>query len=539
LRHTPFMSSDAAAASAAATVTTAEGEIISLEDREHLLLRPDTLCGSTAPAEHATHVFVRSTTVDAEQLADQFGLQARTLTYAPAVKNLFQEILTNALDRQFRDSTVKKIEVWVDCDDAGGRGWIRVKNDGMGVPVDYDQERRAWKPTIAFSHFRSGTNFVDGSGPRFTAGRNGYGCKATNVFSARFIVDTMDPRSQQCFRQEFADNMATVRAPVVKKKELKKGWTDIKFLLDFRRLGCADGVMTDDVRAMLITTTIHATASLTKGVALHLNGLKLGVKHLRNFGAVFAAAGTAAAYDAVKVEVQGTEMVVWEVCAVKAAAALTESGLGFVNSLECSEGTHMNLALNRIVDALTAHIKSKFKKGADFTLSPALVKKRLFLTVRLMVDSPEFSSQTKEKLTTNAARFGFTWQPSAAFVKALGECGVVQDVYQDVLDKEMREARKTMGAKERTTTRRMVVADKYDAATALRKGGKSTCSLLVTEGDSAAALAVAGLAVVGREHFGIYALKGKPLNVRNASVEAISKNKEIATLLQILGLTYG
>lgn len=521
-------------------VTTTDGEIISLEDREHLLLRPDTLCGSTANCEHVMHVFTPTGSPDAESLQQQFTVQSRTLNFAPAIKNLFQEILTNALDRQFRDPTVHKIEVWVDCDDAGGRGWIRVKNDGLGVPVIFDEERRTWKPTMAFSHFRSGTNFTDGDGPRFTAGRNGYGCKATNVFSSRFMVDTMDPRSKKWFRQEFANNMALIHEPVIKTKDVKKGWTDIKFLLDFPRLGSPSG-MTEDVRLLILTTTINAAACLTKGVTLHLNGTKLGIKHLRNFGSVFSEQPDAAvAYDAVKTEVQGNDMVVWEVCAVKAAPSLPDSGIGFVNSLECSEGTHMNLALNRIVDALAAHMKSKFKKGADFSLSPAMVKKRLFLTVRLMVDSPEFSSQTKEKLTTNAARFGFSWQPSTAFVKALVESGVVQDVYQDVLDKEMREARKTMGAKEKSgTTRRTVVADKYDAATALRRGGKTHCSLLVTEGDSAAALAVAGLAVVGREHFGIYALKGKPLNVRNASIEAISKNKEIATLLQILGLTYG
>jgi DNA topoisomerase-2 len=504
-----------------------EGEIITLDDREHLLLRPDTLCGSTAPAEHAMHVFQwRDGAADKEVLEEQVAVTWKTLVFAPAVKNLFQEILTNALDRQFRDPTLKKIEVFLEGD------WIRVKNDGQGVPVVFDEERDAWKPTIAFSHFRSGTNFADGDGPRFTAGRNGYGCKATNVFSRTFEVHTGDPRTGKQFIQSFSNNMASATKPVVKAWAPKKGFTEVKFLLDWARLGCPQG-MTQDVRDMLTATTINASACLAKKVTLHLNGVKLGVKHLRNFGAVF---GSGAAYDVIKDE---TDMVRWEVCAVKACREDQEVGIGFVNSLECSEGTHMNYALNRIVASLETHIKSKFKKGADFTLSPAAVKKRIFITVRLMVDSPEFSSQTKEKLTTAASRFSFQWAPTAAFVKAMVECGLVQDVYQDVLDKELATARKTMTKASGAGPRRLFVADKYDAATALRKGGRSNCSLLVTEGDSAKALAVAGLAVVGREHFGIFALKGKPLNVRNATVDAISKNKEIATLLQILGLTLG
>ena len=37
------------------------------------------------------------------------------------------------------------------------------------------------------------------------------------------------------------------------------------------------------------------------------------------------------------------------------------------------------------------------------------------------------------------------------------------------------------------------------------------CTLILTEGDSAKALAVAGLEVVGRERYGVLPLKGKPL----------------------------
>ena len=43
------------------------------------------------------------------------------------------------------------------------------------------------------------------------------------------------------------------------------------------------------------------------------------------------------------------------------------------------------------------------------------------------------------------------------------------------------------------------------------------CTLILTEGDSAKALAVAGLAVVGRDRYGVFPLKGKVLNVREAT----------------------
>ena len=43
------------------------------------------------------------------------------------------------------------------------------------------------------------------------------------------------------------------------------------------------------------------------------------------------------------------------------------------------------------------------------------------------------------------------------------------------------------------------------------------CTLILTEGDSAKSLAIAGLSVIGRDHYGVFPLRGKVLNVREAS----------------------
>lgn len=66
--------------------------------------------------------------------------------------------------------------------------------------------------------------------------------------------------------------------------------------------------------------------------------------------------------------------------------------------------------------------------------------------------------------------------------------------------------------------------------------GASKCTLILTEGDSAKALAEAGLSVVGRDNFGVFPLKGKLLNVREASHETVMKNLEISNIKKIMGL---
>lgn len=53
------------------------------------------------------------------------------------------------------------------------------------------------------------------------------------------------------------------------------------------------------------------------------------------------------------------------------------------------------------------------------------------------------------------------------------------------------------------------------------------CTLILTEGDSAKTLAVSGLGVVGRDRYGVFPLKGKLLNVREATPSQVLKNEEI------------
>lgn len=71
-------------------------------------------------------------------------------------------------------------------------------------------------------------------------------------------------------------------------------------------------------------------------------------------------------------------------------------------------------------------------------------------------------------------------------------------------------------------------------------GGRNArkCTLILTEGDSAKALAVSGLGVVGRDDYGVFPLRGKLLNVREAAHDQIIKNVEIQHLKQILGLKH-
>ena len=62
------------------------------------------------------------------------------------------------------------------------------------------------------------------------------------------------------------------------------------------------------------------------------------------------------------------------------------------------------------------------------------------------------------------------------------------------------------------------------------------CTIILTEGDSAKSLAMAGIEVIGRDKFGCFPLRGKFLNVREALLKQIGENPEIQNLCKIIGL---
>jgi DNA topoisomerase II len=50
---------------------------------------------------------------------------------------------------------------------------------------------------------------------------------------------------------------------------------------------------------------------------------------------------------------------------------------------------------------------------------------------------------------------------------------------------------------------------------------------------------MSGLSIVGRDYYGVYPLKGKPMNVRDATHSQIMKNEEVKALCDIIGLKPG
>ncbi|NBY39668.1 MAG: hypothetical protein EBQ66_01840, partial [Flavobacteriia bacterium] len=208
--------------------------------------------------------------------------------------------------------------------------------------------------------------------------------------------------------------------------------------------------------------------------------------------------------------------------------------ISFVNSINtyCG-GTHCAYVSDNIIKTLiNDHI---LKKSKNIKVSPQLLKDNLIFFINSTIENPSFSSQCKDTLTTKVDKFGSKYTPQAAFIKKLAKCGIVEYIVELANFKENNSLKKTDGKK----LVRISGIPKLDDANKAGTKDSNKCSLILTEGDSAKTFAVSGLSVIGRDYYGIFPLKGKLLNVREASPTQIMGNEEISNLKQIMGLKHG
>jgi hypothetical protein len=161
--------------------------------------------------------------------------------------------------------------------------------------------------------------------------------------------------------------------------------------------------------------------------------------------------------------------------------------------------------------------------------------KDMIVFVKASISNPSFDSQTKETLTTQVSAFGSKCELSAKFLaKAYSSIGVVEKATQLTDFHDQKKLAKTDGKK-----RGRISVPKLDDATHAGTKDSDSCTLILTEGDSARTMAIAGLSVVGCDRYGVFPLRGKILNVKEAPVKKILENHEITSLKKIIGLKQG
>jgi DNA topoisomerase-2 len=433
--------------------------------------------------------------------------------------------LVNAADNKQRDSNMNMLDITVDA----AANTISVRNNGKGIPIVVHKEHNCYVPTMIFGQLLTGSNFDDDE-KKTTGGRNGYGAKLTNIFSTEFTVECLDSNQGLKFKQTFRDNMGNTGEPKVvdcSASEKKKGdYTKITFSPDLARFKMSS--LDKDIVGLLSKRAYDIAGSMAnapgKKLAVTLNGKKLPVKSFQDYLKLFDGINPPTAFEKI-----GDR---WEVGVSSTDGSAQQ--VSFVNSICTSKGGgHVTYIADQIAAHLVKTIKKKNKGGVDIKANQ--IKNHLCVFVNCLVENPAFDSQTKDFLTTRPKQFGSECTLSDKFLKQVDKSDIVEMILSFAKFKQDRELKKKGGVKKIKLTG----IPKLDDANFAGSAKSKDCTLIVTEGDSAKSLAMSGLSIVGRDYYGVFPLRGKPLNVRDASHAAVMKNEEIKNMIDILGLKPG
>ncbi|KAL4729566.1 DNA topoisomerase 2 [Fusarium chlamydosporum] len=489
-----------------------------LSQLEHILKRPDTYIGSVERTEQQLWVLNKETQL----------MEYKNVSFVPGLYKIFDEILVNAADNKQRDGSMTYMKINIDRE----AGVISVENNGKGIPIVIHDKEKIYIPELIFGHLLAGSNFDDDE-KKTVGGRNGYGAKLCNVFSTEFNLECQDSASGKRYKQTWTNNMNTMhKAKITASKTAD--FTRITFKPDFKRFGMEDGI--DDDLESLMFRRVYDMVGTIRGIKVYLNGEQIKIKDFKAYCDLYAksiakersAEEGGAPTCTVEMDKDKSHPR-WEVGF--AVSDGTFQQVSFVNSIATtSGGTHVNYIADQVTKSL---LNTLNKKRKGHSLKQNHLRNHIFIFVNCYIDNPAFSSQTKEQMTTKPSQFGSKCVLGDEFLKKVAK----SDAIQNILDFAEKKADKMMAKSDGNKRSRVNNAKLVEANFAGTRRGHE-CTLILTEGDSAKGLAVSGRAILDPDRIGVFPLRGKLLNVRDASSDQIAKNAEIQNIKQFLGLKH-
>jgi DNA topoisomerase-2 len=370
---------------------------------------------------------------------------------------------------------------------------------------------------MIFGELLTSTNY-DKTEKKLVGGKNGYGVKLVNIFAKKLTLTIVDDKRQLKYTQTFENNMSIVGTPAIKACKTKP-YVELEWTPDFSKFGWKEEKISDDI-LKVIERRVYDLA-MTVGSSVKVTWCNTPITRMRNFATYcswYLAKDTTILTDNPEV---GWQIAVGDNTFDKAFS------VSFVNGIWTKSGKHVDEITGQIVSHIVTYLETKKK----IKVKPALVKDSLAVFIHCFVENPSFSSQTKEVMTSKVScKLGEPF-----LKKVVAKLNIVNKVLEAQDAKDAKEMKKTDGKKQT----KIVGLPKLDDAVYAGTAKSHECILILTEGDSAKAMALSGLSQEQRKYYGVFPLKGKLLNVKDTSAKKVEATEEIANLKKIIGLESG
>lgn len=486
--------------------------------RQHILDLPDTYIGAVAPTTETVWIAKPST----DDSKYQHKLTETACTVCFGLYKIVDEILTNALDHAIRTRheeakyLVQNIKISID----ETKGCITVFNDGAGIPVVKHAKEHIWIPEMLFGTLLTSGNY-NKKEIRFVGGKNGYGGNLCCIFSTKFVLETVDEKRHLKFQQTWRNNMSPPENPAkITKAPKSKPYTKITFWPDLKRFHL-DAFNSTDTIALIRKRAYDLAGIAPEGVKIYLDKKRLPLTNFSQYAKLCGAPSKGL------LDYKLNEK--WHIIICPSPDGEFKQ-VSFVNGISTIlGGKHVDYLMSMIGLRVAKLLNAK--QGVSGIRSD-YIRSNTWIFVNCLIGNPSFSNQTKERLTTPYKKFANTCDlPTELFEKiASGEIARRAKEMKQFKDKS--QLSKTDGKK----TSNIGYVPKLEDANWAGTKKSNQCTLMLVEGDSAKTFAVSGISIVGRDRYGIYPLRGVPLNVRQASKKRLQNNEEFCNLKKILGL---
>ena len=443
--------------------------------------------------------------------------------------HMVMEVVDNSVDEVI-SGFATEVEVTLFAD-----GSVEVLDDGRGMPVDVHPEHKLTGVELILTKLHAGGKF-DQKNYSFSGGLHGVGVSVVNALSSSLEVEVK--RDGNVYRQRFENGDPATTLETVDSVGKRNTGTRIVFkpnpvyfdtptfgLAKLRHVLRAKAVLCPGLRVSLTVEEEPGQAATEtwlyeSGLAEYLSGSLPADDPVLAKPFVHSAKGSEEAVD-------------WALQWIPGQGALVAES--YVNLVPTPlGGTHVSGLRSGLIDALREFCEFRDLLPRNLKLAPDDLWDRCAYVLSTKLAEPQFSGQTKERLSSRRA---------AAFVG-----GVAKDAFSLWLNENPHEGSKLAelaiaNAQKRLLASKTVARKKVLSGPAL-PGKLTDCSnpdtaqaeLFLVEGDSAGGSAKQAR---DREYQAILPLKGKILNTWEVDASQVLGSQEVHDISLAIGVEPG